>query len=155
MDIRPDLLAKLKRTRSDRQIAEGIQKSEEWARQARPDPEAAARLRELMQPFLEQLDDSRHTFEMLTAMAVNAWNVALMPLADRAAFMEQFLWIYPENARALVSSITEGMCFEKRRLFPDDRRYVADADVAEADGRFALIVKVLPRDPAFGEELDS
>ena len=153
--MRDDLIRKLRRSHSDRQIADGIKASGEWRRKAQPDPEVGERLRQLIEPFLE-LGNDRRTFELLAMFAVNAWNTALMPLADRTAFTDKVLWLFPKDSRDHIRSITEAMCYVKRRLFGDDRRYIADCEIVETETGFALAAKVLPHDPALeSPEVDS
>ena len=107
------------------------------------DRKVSTRLAELVEPHADP-DETRESYEALVGIGAMAWNLSLMPAADRIDSIREAV----RRAVAIGLPLTEWWLTElverKLLLFPSDDRFIESFEVVEApDDRFTVIVASL------------
>ena len=83
-------------------------------------------LEEFIDPYLDAVE-TRNQHEKLFSIAIVAWNLAIMPKADRQPLMQQLIDQAAGNdqlARHDTQEILDQMIARKERFFADNKRYI-------------------------------
>jgi hypothetical protein len=107
-----------------------------------PGKKISLRLIKLVEPFRHSEMDVED-FQSLIALAASAWNLCVLP----AATIDEFIGQLPVDSAAemrAVRPLLDSLVARKRRMFPDDDRFITGWDVAlQPDGGFFLTAAAL------------
>lgn len=98
---------------------------------------------EVADPLLE-LDLDKKARNNFISLAILAWNLSLMPESKRAAHIRTFFAGFQITmSRAAVTEVHEFITMlmdRKRRMYPDDDRFVVNFEILEEDESYTLNV---------------
>lgn len=104
-------------------------------------------LKAFIQPYLAKAKGYQRQ-KMLLHIAVTAWNLTLMPEADRQPAIEEFLnlGMKPEDSliREDMKGLIEELIARKEEVFPENRNYILDFQFEDAGDQFHLLVASAP-----------
>jgi len=93
-------------------------------------PKGVAKMSDVLEEFIDPYLDAvgtRNQHEKLLSIAVVAWNLAIMPKANRQPLMQQLIEKAAGNdqlARHDTQEILDEMIARKERFFADNKRYI-------------------------------
>jgi hypothetical protein len=85
-------------------------------------------LMELIQPEWNTCD-TEETMHKLLTLGIAAWNAALLPLDERAAFLDEFATTFPAELRSTFRDVIEPLIRRKEELFPHIERPILSYDL--------------------------
>ena len=104
-------------------------------------------LKAFIQPYLAKAKGYRRQ-KMLLHIATMAWNLTLMPEAERQPAIEEFLNLGVKLEDSLIREDMKGLIEEliarKEEVFPENRNYILDFQFEEAGDQFHLSVASAP-----------
>lgn len=110
-------------------------------------PKGEAKMSEVLQAFVEphlSFAVNKEQRQKLFAIAILAWNLALLPEEQQQEKMEEIIAQMSlgkdRQAKQDVREILEELTERKRKVFPNNRRYILDFDVRETRDDFHLSV---------------
>ncbi|MEM9904181.1 MAG: hypothetical protein AAF921_04065 [Cyanobacteria bacterium P01_D01_bin.44] len=112
-------------------------------------------LEEFIGPELEVTHDY-HEVEHLVAIAILAWNIALLPKAEQPSKLDKAIEIFdlPPNATATkhdFRAFLEDLISRKDTFFAQYKRHIVDFQVQKSPGRFHLsVASTMPENKAHG-----
>lgn len=112
------------------------------------EPEALSqRLISVLEPFrytlFGHIDDDYEAYEKLLPRGVVAWNLSTLPENARNRMRQRVIdGLEPDERTAVALFFDEAIAF-KQELFPDDSRFIREADVVREGEDFRLIVASL------------
>jgi hypothetical protein len=99
----------------------------------------------LVQPY-RQDDLTRDGYQKLITVASVAWNVCSFPPDQRERLLERSLEAIPMVDRPMARALILEFIVRKNELFPDDRRFIANATVTDKGSSFAVQVASIHTD---------
>ena len=140
-----DIRKRLGKVASPESVEAAMRLSELIREESRPDDDLGARLTLVMSSYLEG-DENLEDIQMLSALAVNAWNTALLPPEERGPFTDRMIKAISSTGDpdGYVRSMTTGLIIMKDVLFPDDMRFIGDCDVRQEGGKYTIIASAGP-----------
>jgi hypothetical protein len=105
------------------------------------------KMSEVLEEFIAPYHLVAHTedqYSKLLTMAVTAWNVALFPVQERKAHIEEVLEAVPEQVRADGRAIINELIERKDRYFSEYRRMIMDYEVTDTGDSYHLVVLSTP-----------
>jgi hypothetical protein len=112
------------------------------SRRPKEDLRLSERLVDLIAPYREDGLTSQR-YEMLIGAAATAWNLSLLPTAERPDALRQAF----RNAKIRdvepAAEVIVALMRRKEQLFPDDRRTIMSWEVSESDGQCHVAVASL------------
>jgi hypothetical protein len=100
------------------------------------------RLVMLIQPYRDDYE-TRDTYQKLITVASVGWNLDLLPGDRRAELLERTLEAIPVLDRVAARNFIIEFVRRKQELFPEDRRFIANATVIGDGDRFRVQVASL------------
>lgn len=85
-------------------------------------------LMELIQPEWNDCANEESMQKLLT-LGIAAWNAALVPLAERTAFLDEIASAFPRELRSDFRLVIEPLIRRKEQLFPHIRRPIISYDL--------------------------
>ena len=92
-----------------------------------------------IEPYVDETENLGQ-YEKLVALAASAWNAALMPADQRAAFINDMLPIFPAEDQARARSFLNELIRRKQTYFADINRYIIDYRVTDLGDSYHLAV---------------
>lgn len=119
-------------------------------------PKGHVKMSDVLERFVEPYEDDEMTLHHrrnLLGIAVIAWNLALLPQAERKGMMKKLMREVLRGDDPLLQrearSIVENMIARKEQLFADNQRYIVSYDLKDMGTEFHLTVaSTLPGQPA-------
>ena len=110
-------------------------------------PKGEAKMSEVLQAFVEphlSFAVNKEQRQKLFAIAILAWNLALLPEERQQQAMEEAITQMSlgkdRQAQQDVREILEELTERKRKVFPNNRRHIIDFDIRETRDDFHLSV---------------
>ena len=100
------------------------------------------RLITLIQPYRDD-DLTCDTYQKMITVAAAGWNLVLLPAEQTEALLEQTLEAIPIIDRTVARGLILECMRRKQELFPEDRRFVANATVIDEGDSFRVQVASL------------
>jgi hypothetical protein len=114
-------------------------------------PKGQVKMSEVLETFIEPYLEETRGYEqqqMLLQIAVIAWNIAVMPEAEKQPALKEFLNLTVQNkdplAQKEMQSLIEELIARKEELFPNNQRYIMDFQLEDAGDQFHLSVASTP-----------
>jgi preprotein translocase subunit YajC len=110
------------------------------------DPKGEVKMSEVLQAFIEPYVDTARSREQrlkLLMMAVVAWNLAIIPKAQKRRDMEEMIEQICKKDRQAQRDIRETLeelIERKQTFFADNYRYILDFELTESPNAFHLAV---------------
>ena len=111
-----------------------------------PPLKVSAMVIEVMRPYHDMVD-TLAAFHNLAILGTIAWNASLLSGPDRTRFVEQLLSTLPIPKKVRDKEIRQminTMIRRKETLFPQQRYWIVDFEVYEAEDEYRLSVISLP-----------
>jgi hypothetical protein len=96
-----------------------------------------------MEPYREECEESREAYRKLVILASAAWNLSLFSPEERQSHWDRIMEAFPAEDRSYLEVILQRLVARKEELFPDDRRFVASADVLDEGDHFRVVAASL------------
>lgn len=112
------------------------------SRRPKEDLRLSERLVDLIAPFREDGIPSER-YEMLIGAAATAWNLSLLPEAERPEALRQSFRHAKVRDVAGVAEVIVTLMRRKQDLFPADQRTIVSWEVSESDGQCHVSVASL------------
>lgn len=109
-------------------------------------PKAAAPLGPLSAAIIEIIEPYKHaadtleTYKALAGLATLAWNLTLMPEAEREARIADAARELKPSDGVDVQEVIQALCWRKNSLFPHDKRVIVGCDVTTGPNGYRVIV---------------
>jgi hypothetical protein len=118
-------------------------------------PAGAAKMSEVLEEFVEpyvEFADNRSQRQQLLEVAVLAWNLALMPEAERQTMLEEAIDQVTDDAMARqnMQAILDELIGRKLAYFADIRRLIVDFELKDTGREYQLSVASLMEDEQHG-----
>ncbi|MGG6270529.1 hypothetical protein ACQ4M3_37920 [Leptolyngbya sp. AN03gr2] len=121
-------------------------------------PKNEVKMSEVLEDFVEPYLDfarNRHQREKLFGIAVAAWNLALMPEAERESMIEQLIQHALQSNDPLAQQDTREILHDlierKQTLFADNSRYIVEFQLQDLGHTFHLSVASTLSNPPVSE----
>ncbi len=122
-------------------------------------PQGEVKMSEVLESFVEPYLDSAETRkekQMLLEIAVIAWNLAIMPEADRQPLINQMLEAGVKSkdpvAQQEMKAFFEELIDRKQKFFAQNQRFIVDFQLQDAGRQFHLSVASTLSNPLAGSQ---
>jgi len=96
-------------------------------------------LERFVEPYVDEITDDE-AMDKLFAVAVIAWNAALLEPNEQADFIEKMAKALPWRARRDFRQVVLEMVERKNRFFADNQRHIFDYKFTDLGGQYHLSV---------------
>jgi hypothetical protein len=130
------------RTRQGRDLDGRPHRQHSTPRRPKEDLRLSERLVDLIAPYRQDgLTLQRH--ELLIGAAATAWNLSLLPVAERSDALREALSSAKIRDVEGTAEVIVALMRRKEQLFPDDRRTIVSWEVSESDDQCHVVVASL------------
>ena len=112
------------------------------ARRPKEDLRLSERLVDLIAPYRED-SPTPQRYEMFICAAATAWNLSLLPEAERPVALREALRNAKVREDEAIVEVIGTLLRRKERLFPDDHRTIMSWEVSESGGQCHVTVASL------------
>jgi len=117
------------------------------------EPKLSAVILELAEPLLKRYGDTPRTARSIIALAIAAWNKAVLPATMQEGFDEQVLHALgpigdTKDGREVIAYTMNVIAERRKQYYPNLRKYIVsfDIDVSEGQTRLNVASAELPGD---------
>jgi len=95
-------------------------------------------------PYLDKYGTGTGASERIIALAVVAWNMAIIPQSEKRAMVEKVLRVFPASQRSTAESLLCLMEDRKRKHFNEIKRYIVNYKVKDSPDSINVFVASTP-----------
>jgi hypothetical protein len=108
-------------------------------------------LMEFARPYLDKYGNDPAANKKIVALAVVAWNMAIIPLSEKPAMIEKLMRVFPASQRSTAGRLLRDMEDRKRKLFNGIKRYIVHYKVKESADSINIYVASTPTQDQMAE----